>query len=62
MDNIVSIVPRMMTIKQLSELTGISQFHIRRLIKSNRINYKQSGVKYLVNVDKFVEYLNGNAK
>lgn len=58
MDNIVSIAPRMMTIKKLSEQTGISEFHIRRLIKSNRIKYIRTGTKYLVNFDKFVEYLN----
>ncbi len=58
MDNIVSIAPRMVTIKKLSEQTGISEFHIRRLIKSNRIKYIRTGTKYLVNFDKFVEYLN----
>ena len=58
MDNIVSIAPRMVTIKKLSEQTGISGFHIRRLIKSNRIKYIRTGTKYLVNFDKFVEYLN----
>ena len=55
MDNIVSIAPRMVTIKKLSEQTGISEFHIRRLIKSNRIKYIRTGTKYLVNFDKFVE-------
>ena len=58
MDNIVSIAPRMVTIKKLSEQTGISEFHIRRLIKSNRIKYIRTGTNYLVNFDKFVEYLN----
>lgn len=58
MDNIISIAPRMMTFKKLSEQTGISEFHIRRLIKSNRIKYIRTGTKYLVNFDKFVEYLN----
>ena len=58
MDNIISIAPRMVTIKKLSEQTGISEFHIRRLIKSNRIKYIRTGTKYLVNFDKFVEYLN----
>ena len=58
MDNIVSIAPRMVKIKKLSEQTGISEFHIRRLIKSNRIKYIRTGTKYLVNFDKFVEYLN----
>ncbi len=58
MDNIVSIAPRMVTIKKLSEQTGISEFHIRRLIKSNRIKYIRTGTKYLINFDKFVEYLN----
>lgn len=58
MSNIVSIAPRMMTIRQVSEQTGISEFHIRRLIKSNRIKYIRTGTKYLVNFDRFVDYLN----
>lgn len=58
MSNIVSIAPKMMTVKQVSEQTGISEFHIRRLIKANRIKYIRAGAKYLVNFDKFVEYLN----
>lgn len=58
MGDIVSIAPRMMTVKQLSEQTGISEFHIRRLIKGNRVTYIRTGTKYLVNYDKFVEYLN----
>ena len=58
MSNIVSITPKMMTVKQVSEQTGISEFHIRRLIKTNRIKYIRTGTKYLVNFDKFVEYLN----
>ena len=58
MDNIVSIAPRMMTVKQLSAQTGVSEFHIRRLIKGNRITYIRTGIKYLVNYEKFVDYLN----
>ena len=58
MDNIISIAPKMMTVKQISEQTGISEFHIRRLIKSNRIKYICCGKKYLVNFNKFIEYLN----
>ena len=58
MDTTIAIAPRMMTVKQLSEQTGISEFHIRRLLKSNRIKYIRTGTKYLVNFDKFVEYLN----
>lgn len=62
MSNIVSITPKMMTVRQVSEQTGISEFHIRRLIKSNRITYIRTGTKYLVNFDRFVEYLNNGDK
>lgn len=58
MDTTIAIVPRMLTVKQLSKETGISEFHIRRLIKSNRITYIRTGTKCLVNFDRFVEYLN----
>lgn len=50
--------PRMRTINQVSELTGLSYTFIRKLCLNNRIVYIKTGKKYLVNLDKFYEYLN----
>ena len=54
-----SIIPHMVTIDEAAEVTGISAYTIRRLVKQNKIVYIKSGTKYLVNLDRFIEYLNG---
>ena len=50
--------PRMRTINQVSELTGLSYTFIRKLCLNNKVVYIKTGKKYLVNLDKFYEYLN----
>ena len=58
--NVIQI-PRMLTIKQLvAECagTGITEHAIRELIWSNQIAYIKAGNKYLINLEKFVEFLN----
>ena len=57
-NNIISIAPKMLTIREVPERTGISQFHIRRLLKDKQITHIRAGKKYLINFDKFIEYLN----
>lgn len=52
-------IPQMLTIKELSECTGLSESHIRTLCKTNKIKYIRAGVKYLINYDRFIDYLNG---
>ena len=54
-------VPRMMTIKEVSAQTGISYDFIRKLCLQGRIVHIKAGAKYLVNFDKFVNYLNEGA-
>lgn len=53
-------VPRMLTIQQAADETGISYGCIRRWCMENRIIFVRSGKKYLVNMDKLKDYLNGN--
>jgi len=48
----------MVTIKELSKLTGVSEHHIRLLCKSNRIRHIMAGTKYLINYERFIDYLN----
>lgn len=50
--------PIMLTIRQTSERSGLARHYIRRLCLQNEIVYRKSGNKYLINYDKFVEYLN----
>lgn len=51
-------IPRMVPIQTLSDEIGISYKTIWQWCKQNKIVYVKSGAKYLVNVDKFVEFLN----
>lgn len=51
--------PDMVTIRELANRTGLSESHIRRLCKTNKIKYIRAGVKYLINYDRFIDYLNG---
>lgn len=44
------------SIREASMMSGVSQHHIRDLIKANKIRFIPSGVKYLVNYPKMMEY------
>lgn len=55
-------IPRMVPIQTLSDEIGISYKTIWQWCKQNKIVYVKSGAKYLVNVDKFVEFLNTGEK
>jgi excisionase family DNA binding protein len=50
-------VPQMVTIKKLSELTGLSQYCIRGLCKRNEIKYIKAGTKILINYQRFLDYM-----
>ena len=56
---------RMRTIQQCTEHfkqydpdTAISDYYIRCLVKQNKISYVMAGKKYLINLDKLIEFLN----
>ena len=50
--------PRMVPLQTLADESGISYKALWQMCKQNKIVYIKSGNKYLVNVDKFIEYLN----
>ena len=52
-------MPKMMTIKEAAEVTGLPYSYIRKLCLNNEIIFIRSGNKYFVNMDKFSEFLNG---
>lgn len=54
-----SLIPHMVTINEAARATGVSAYTVRRLAKQNKIIYIKSGTKFLINLDRFVEYLNG---
>lgn len=37
------------SIREASMMSGVSQHHIRDLVKTNKIRFIPSGVKYLIN-------------
>lgn len=51
--------PIMLTITETSKRTGISYDFIRKMCLSNQIVYVRAGTKYLINWQRFKEYLNG---
>jgi len=52
------VIPKMTSIRETSELTGIPEFTIRKLVKDEKIVFIKSGNRAIINVEKFVEFLN----
>lgn len=46
-------------IKARDPKTAITEYAIRRMVKQNEIPYSRSGKKYLLNVEKLIDYING---
>ncbi len=51
-------IPKMVSLAEASKESGLSYDFIRKLCLQNKIVYVRAGVKYLINWDKLVEYLN----
>lgn len=51
-------IPEMVTISELSERTGLPYSFIRKLCIQNKIVHIRSGNKYLINFNRFLEFLN----
>lgn len=51
-------VPTMVTIREAARRTGVSYDFIWKLCRSNQIVYVKAGKKFLVNFEKFVDFLN----
>lgn len=52
-------LPVMKSIKEMVKLMGFSYTHLRNLCLENKIVYVRAGKKYLINYDRFCDYLNG---
>lgn len=50
--------PRMATVNEVAELTGLAKHYVRQLALQNKIIYFRAGKKILINVEKFIEFLN----
>lgn len=51
-------IPEMLTIRELSARTGFSYDFLRKLCLQRKIVFIRTGSKYLINYQKFVEFLN----
>lgn len=52
------IIPRMETIKKTAEIFGLPVHFVRCKVASGEVVAVRAGKRFLVNVDKFAEYLN----
>ena len=55
-------VPRILTIQQAADETGLSYGCIRKWCLEKRIVFVRSGKKYLINMDRLGDYLNGESE
>lgn len=56
MDNIK--VPHMLSIKETAKVTNLPPWYIRQLCWDNKIVYTKAGNRYLINLEKLIEYFN----
>ena len=54
-------VPTMVTIKECAERTNLSAYYIRHLCWENKIVFIRTGKKYLINFEKFCDFLNNQS-
>mgnify|MGYP007017343073 CR=1 FL=1 len=51
-------IPTMLTINQTAERSGLATHYVRQLCLQGKVTYCRAGNKYLVNFEKFVDFLN----
>ena len=51
-------LPTMKSIKEMVELTGLPYSFLRNLCVQNRIVHIKTGKKYLINYERFIDFLN----
>ena len=55
-------MPRMLTIKEAAQETGLSYNCLRQWCLSGTITHVKAGSKFLINMDKLKDFLNGEIK
>lgn len=53
-------IPRMESIKKTAEIFGLPVHFVRSKVASGEVVAVRAGRRFLVNVDKFIEYLNNS--
>lgn len=54
--------PTMLTLRETAARTGLSYDYVRKLCLQGKIVYVRAGSKFLVNMEKFIEFLNNGEK
>lgn len=57
---IIDGIPTMLTINETAQKTGIAKYRIRKLCENGEIVALKAGRKWLINCEKFIEFLNTN--
>ena len=52
------MMPRMFTIKETAKESSLAEHFVRGLCLQNKIAYVKAGKKFLINYDRFIDYLN----
>lgn len=52
-------MPRMRTLKECVSETGLNYEFLRKLCLQKKIVFIKSGKKYLINLDRLIDFLNG---
>lgn len=58
--NVETKIPKMRTIKETALITKVPEGRIREMVKKGQISHLKCGKKALINLDKFIEFLNAN--
>ena len=56
---VVDMIPEMLTLDQTSKRSGFSYDALRKMCLNNEIVHIRVGKKFLINWNRFVDYLNG---
>ncbi len=51
-------IPKMLSIAQTAKVIGLTKHYVRQLVLQGKVKYVRSGIKYLLNLDSLINYLN----
>ena len=54
----MDISPKMLTISETAKRANIAEHCVRQLVKCGKVSHIKTGVKVLINWEKFVQFLN----
>ncbi len=57
-----AMIPTMLTIKETAKRTGLSYDYLRTLCLRGEIVFIRTGSKYLINLDRLIDYLNSGSQ